>query len=365
MPQSQSPEPAALVEIATEVADRLLAPLAGAVDREEASAADNLRILAEAGLLGLTVPAAYGGVGATVGTVRDCLALLASGCGTTAFVLFQHLGFCGQIARGENEALKAGLLPALAAGRAFGTLAFSHLRRPDSPVTVVESANGCVFHGRGPWATGWGLADELLLAGTLPDGRFLWAVTPARESEALLVSAPMRLCAASASHTVSLTLRGLFVPREQYVRTSTREQLMADTHTGMLTHCMLSLGATRASVRLLREQGAARSLAFVEAAAATLEAEAERARTRVHHLAGNAEAADHGDQVLQVRSRCIDLGVRATHAAVVATGGAANSLEHPAQRLYREALLYSVTALTPDLQRDTLKRLLQPYEVPG
>ena len=44
--------------------------------------------------------------------------------------------------------------------------------------------------------------------------------------------------------------------------------------------------------------------------------------------------AFRADPALRViRAWCIDLGVRAAQAAVIASGGGANSLEHPAQRL--------------------------------
>jgi len=62
---------------------------------------------------------------------------------------------------------------------------------------------------------------------------------------------------------------------------------------------------------------------------------------------------------LQARSWCVELGVRAAHAAVIASGGAANSLDHPAQRLFREAMLYTLTGLTGELQAAVLGRLVR------
>ena len=61
-----------------------------------------------------------------------------------------------------------------------------------------------------------------------------------------------------------------------------------------------------------------------------------------------------------LRARCIDLGMRAAHAAVTAGGGAANGLDHPAQRLFREAMVYTLVAQTRDLRVATLDRLTRP-----
>ena len=55
------------------------------------------------------------------------------------------------------------------------------------------------------------------------------------------------------------------------------------------------------------------------------------------------------------------LGVRAALAAVTARGGAANRRDHPAQRLYREAMLYALTQQTPELQRAILDEAIRPW----
>ncbi|HJP83191.1 MAG TPA: acyl-CoA dehydrogenase family protein, partial [Fimbriimonadaceae bacterium] len=60
---------------------------------------------------------------------------------------------------------------------------------------------------------------------------------------------------------------------------------------------------------------------------------------------------------LEVRAWAIDLAVRCAHAAITASSGAANSTSHPAQRVYREALVYTVSAQTPAIMEATLDRL--------
>src|SRR5438105_1495263 len=136
---------------ARQIAAAVLAPHAEAVDRAGVVPVDNIRRLAAAGLLGLVVPEAYGGLGAPGRVVRDFQELLASACGVTTFVVFQHFGLCGQLARCANETLKAELLQVLATGERFGTIAFSHLRRPGPPVVRVEEDDeGFLFNGVAP-----------------------------------------------------------------------------------------------------------------------------------------------------------------------------------------------------------------------
>src|SRR5436305_5792283 len=122
-----------LIEHAHAIASQFLAPRAARADQATEPPVEQIRHLAEAGLLGLTTPPGYGGRGASPKVVRDCLAAVAAGCGVTAFVTFQHLVGCRHIAEGDNGPLKQRLLPELAGGRRLCSLAFSHLRRPGPP----------------------------------------------------------------------------------------------------------------------------------------------------------------------------------------------------------------------------------------
>ena len=344
-----------LVERAHAIASRFLAPRATRADRATPPPIEQIHELAEAGLLGLTTPQEYGGLGAPSHVVRDSLAAVAAGCGVTAFVYFQHLVGCRHLAGSANGSLKERLLPALAGGRRFCSLAFSHLRRPGPPILCARAEGGAwVFDGTAPWMTGWGLADEVLLAGTLPDGRSAWVVAPLVESEALRASPAMRLCAMNASATVSLSCRRLRIEAERQVKAMTPEELEGDTAGAILFFTALSLGVARAAVELLRAGDPDGPLA---GAAIALDREMAAARAAVNRWDDPATPVSRRADVAALRAWCIDLGVRAAHAAVAGSGGAANRLDHPAQRLFREAMVYTLVAQTPDLRVATLDRV--------
>ena len=148
----------------------------------------------------------------------------------TAFVYFQHLGGCRHLA-GQRQRVLEGAAAAGAGRRAAVLLA--GLLPPASPGAADPLRPGrraaWVFDGTAPWMTGWGLADEVLLAGTLPDGRSAWVVAPLVESETLRASPPMRLFAMNASATVSLSCRRLRIEAERHVKAMTPEELEGDT----------------------------------------------------------------------------------------------------------------------------------------
>lgn len=103
----------------------------------------------------------------------------------------------------------------------------------------------------------------------------------------------------------------------------------------------------------------ARRSAGLADVAASLEQRIAAARDEVNRAAALAGSPEAGDAARSARARCVELGVRAAHAAVTASGGAANLLDHPAQRIFREAMVYTLTAQTSDLQTATLARLVR------
>ncbi|WP_433927316.1 acyl-CoA dehydrogenase family protein [Sorangium cellulosum] len=353
-------DPGVLVERARRLAALVLAPAANATDQAEAVPREHLRALADAGLLGVATPARHGGHGAPARVAREVLEILAGACGVTAFVQMQHAtAACPLIARGDNEALKERVLPRLAAGERFCTVGFSHVRRPGPPMVRVEPDGDHVrLHGTVPWLTGHGIADDAVIAGALPDGRLMYVLTSLQAGDSIEVSPPLRLSAMNASATVSLTLRDLRVGPEQVIATVTREQQAARDVAGLLTPSALSLGVAGAAAALLADLAERRGSAHLAGAARTFDDEREAARAEVNEWAERPEAEGYGEHAVRVRAWCIDLGVRAAHAAVAATGGSANLLDHAAQRLFREAMLYSLTAQTRDLQAVTVQRLL-------
>jgi len=62
---------AALLARAREIADQVLAPRAQETDQAGGLPLENVRVLAEAGLLGMSVPVEYGGQGAPGRAVRE------------------------------------------------------------------------------------------------------------------------------------------------------------------------------------------------------------------------------------------------------------------------------------------------------
>ena len=62
--------------------------------------------------------------------------------------------------------------------------------------------------------------------------------------------------------------------------------------------------------------------------------------------------------LVAARAESLELGVRAATALVASVGGRAMASVHPAQRLLREAVFFTIQAQTPALRRATLAQLV-------
>ena len=103
----------------------VLAPHADELDRARRFPRENLKALGQGGVLGLLVPAQYGGAGAGIQEMAVVLEKMAQACASTAMVTLMH--YCGTavLAAKGNDKLKEDLFPAVARGQHITTLAFS------------------------------------------------------------------------------------------------------------------------------------------------------------------------------------------------------------------------------------------------
>lgn len=348
--------------------------MAEAVFRPQAEAADqgtiqgivgaNIRLLADAGYFGLGIAPERGGMGADEATRREFTELMASACGVTAFTQQQLHAGGGFVGGGRSEELKAELLPEFAAGRNLCGVAFSHLRRPGPPMLRAERADGGFrLNGIAPWVTGWSLLDSFILGATVAvDGSHLFAYVPKAGNEDALTPGPViPLAVMNASDTLEITVGELFVPDAHVLSERPADALKRGDFCGITGHVFLPLGCARGSVHYLRTLADKRGRDTLNAVADEFAREIDAVRHEALTWSGAcAELPDYKEHALHARASAILLAERAAHATVTATGGSAHLLSSPPQRLFREAMFYTTTAQTPDVQSGTLDLLLSP-----
>lgn len=310
---------------------------APAVDAAGRLPREVLQELGQLGLYRLALDTELGGTAASPPELWDISEALAGACGTTNFVQAQHQGAIGFVLRSSNQPLVAAVLPRLLSGERLCGVAFAHLRRPDSPVHVRQDGEHLVFDGEAPWFTGWGVFEDVVLAGRQADGVDVYALV-ALDTPGIGGGEPVALSAINASSTVSLALENVRVPATQKLIQQTRAEMAQRDFRSQLGYAALPLGLAREACRVIEQQRPG------EPSAAHFLRCADQLRSRALSWSGDEDAA------LQIRTEANLLAHRAAQAAVITVGGRANQLRHPACRLVREASFYFLTQLNESLR---------------
>jgi len=330
-------------------------PRAGQIDQDLGALKLALEEMGDRGLLGLRIPEDWGGAGLPTVEFRRFQEASARASGALAFLESQHQSACSLMTRSGNKALREKFLPLLARGETTSGIAFAHLRRAGPPaLRATPEAGGFTLTGALPWITGWGIFTHCVTAATLPDGRILFALHELGDSPELKASSPLKLAAMEVTQTISAEARGLKIPEGDVLDIQSANWIQENDRFAVALQSPLILGCARAAVDVLEEESARRSHPRMAAAARRLGEELGQVREEAYRAMDERTDFEKG---LRARSAAIELAVRAAHAAVIASAGAGNLMTHSAQRVYREALAFSVLALTPPLQEATLDRL--------
>jgi len=124
-----------------EFSRKVIAPSAAERDRTKEFPADNLKKMAELGLLGMMVPPEYGGEGADTISYVLALSEIAYSCAATAVVMSVHNSIvCESILRFGSEDQKTTYLPKLAAGEMLGAFGLTEPEAGSDPVSQITTA---------------------------------------------------------------------------------------------------------------------------------------------------------------------------------------------------------------------------------
>lgn len=225
---------------------------------------------------------------------------LAGACGLTTFVFLQHVA-----------ALR--YAPAL---EGLAGIALAHLHYPEAPVKASHHR----LQGVAPWFTGWGLLEHVVVGAQTEHGPWLYLVA----TEKAAASEPLGLCAMGASATVSLTFHD--VPAQPLRPFDKESEPWID-----LRDAALPLGAASEALKNIQP--------------GRLHEQRDDLRRRLYKPE---------EPPRELRLEAIDLGLRATQANLILAGGRGNRLDHPAQRLAREALFYALMAGQKEALVETL-----------
>jgi len=327
-----------------------VAPRAEAIDQDPAALEEALALLGRHEALALRRPHEFGGPALEGPDYARFQEATARASGALAFLQTQHQSAGAMLAACENQALRRAYLPRMGSGARRLGIGFGHLRRPGAPVvTVSEAPGGYRFRGELPWVTGAGFFPEFVGAGLLPDGRAVFAVLPLVEAEGVTLGPPAELAVMQVTRTVTVGLSDAFAPMARVVAVREPGWIHAVDRLSVRSRAHQALGCAQAGLDAL-ERVASRS----PGAPAALEAlRGELASCRAAVFGGPPS----GTSDLEVRAWAIELAARVGLAAVACASGSGVLRDRAPQRVYREALAYTVLGQSAEVRDATLARL--------
>jgi butyryl-CoA dehydrogenase len=152
--------------LAAEIAQREIAPYVAQWDRDHTFPRELYTKLTDAGIMGIIVPEAYGGVGADYVSYALAIEELARVDAGTAVTVSVHSMICAAVARLGSDAQKERWLPKLATGDTIAGFALTESDAGSDAASLRSTArrngDGFVLNGRKQWCTNGSYCDVVM-----------------------------------------------------------------------------------------------------------------------------------------------------------------------------------------------------------
>lgn len=363
-------EQQAAKELAARVAREHLAPRAAEIDRSEDGVAETLSKIGEAGFLGISIPAMYGGSALDTFSLVLVLEELARGSASMALCCLAHAAACRAIAKGGTEDLKDGLLPHLVQGTSLAALTV-HEAGSGAVSTLIETeairqGDYYVVNGSKVFATNGAYADYFVtLVRTDP------AKGPAgisflvieRGTEGFTVGAHHRRMGLNGTGSRELFFDGCRVPTGHLLgmEGAGLELLLSVVReVGMPGMAAIALGlseaALEAAILHARQRTLGREVLGAKGAIRDMVAEmstlVSAVKASLYCAATNAGTISP----FQAKLLATETALRVTDLALQVHGGHGYSSEFPVERYYRDARGLKLHFMTSEILRETIAR---------
>lgn len=356
---------------------KVVKPKAREVDETYEFNWDAVRKGGPLGLLGLSIPEAYGG--SNVDMISSSIAMeeLGWGCGSTALAFTAHNGLgTAPIALYGSEELKSKWLPLLADGKhKLGALALTEPGAgSDIQGGVITKAekqgNEWVINGAKMWCTNAGIAEYIItLVRTDPKGgsKSLSMILVPTDSKGLTIAPAEKKMGLHGSPTHAVTYDNVRVPLGNLVGPEGRglQQTLSTLDAGRISIGAISVGLAQAAMEAAVDYARQRK-AFGQAIAefqaiqfklSNMAMEIELARTMIYKAAWlKDEGRPYNKEAAIAKLYATEMAERVCYDAIQIHGGFGYSSEYHVERMYRDARLMTIGEGTSEIQRLVIAR---------
>ncbi len=368
-------EAKALLDLTTEIARDELAPKAAAYEAQSRFPREEVRLLGEAGILGLPYDERYGGGGQPYVVYLQVVEELARVWATVAETVSVHTLACFPLAAYGSDEQRDRWLPDMVGGQLLGAYCLSEPGAGSdagSLSTRAELEESCYrVTGTKAWITHGGVADfyNLLVRTGVEGPKGISCLLAPADTPGVTAAAPERKMGFKASPTAQIVLEDAQVPAERLIGQEGQgfAIAMAALDGGRLGIAACAVGLAQAALdaavayaRERRQFGHPiidfQGISFLLADMAT-----GVAAGRSLYL-GAARRRDaglpFGPQAAMAKLFCTDMAMRVTTDAVQVHGGYGYVEDYPVERYMREAKVLQIVEGTNQIQRMVIGREL-------
>jgi alkylation response protein AidB-like acyl-CoA dehydrogenase len=368
-------------DVARRIAQEKIAPSAEHFDRVGEFPLENIQLLGENGLMGIEVPAEYGGAGMdAIGYVLAMFEIAAADCAHSTIVSVNNTLYCNGLLKNGTEAQKHKYVTPIASGQAIGAYALTEPQSGSDASAMrtraVLSADGShyVVNGKKSWITSGPVARYIMLfALTDPDkgakGISAFIVDTQREGFSRGKVEPKLGIRASATCEIEFTDYKL--PVEDRIGEEGRgfAIAMGVLDAGRIGIAAQAVGLARAayeaSVAYARERKSfgqpIASFQMIQAKIADMKCRLEAATLLTLKAAWAKQqslttGARFSTEASMAKLYASEAAMFITHQAVQIHGGMGYSKEMPLERYFRDAKITEIYEGTSEIQRLVIAR---------
>ncbi|HEU5297922.1 MAG TPA: acyl-CoA dehydrogenase family protein [bacterium] len=360
---------------AADFAAREIAPLAAELDHSGAFPRELIRKAADAGLLGMTVPEAYGGAGLdAVSYVVAQEELARASAGVQTIITVNNSLVCDPIVHFGSEAQRKRYLPALASGRSLGCYC---LTEPSSGSDAMSLRTGArlegeswILNGTKAFVTNAVEADVCLVyarSGPEPGAKGVSAFIVEKSFPGVRVGKVEKKLGIKCSSTAEIILENARVPKENVLGEIGQGGRIAlgTLDGGRLGIAAQAVGIARASLDASRAYARERrqfgrvigEFQAVQWMLADMATRIEAARLLMYRAAWlRSQDRPHAREASMAKLFASETAMWASHKAVQIHGGYGYIQEYPAERYFRDAKITEIYEGTSEVQRIIIGR---------
>jgi alkylation response protein AidB-like acyl-CoA dehydrogenase len=375
---STNEEESLMLAVVRELVAEKVAPRAAEIDESGEFPWDIKELFARNDLLGVPIPAEYGGLGGTFLTYVKVVEEIAKACASSSLIVaVQELGMLPIMIAGTQEQ-KERFLPKIASGEHLAAYALTEVSSGSDALgsmrtRAVKKDDAYVLDGQKIWITNGSVADVVcVFAVTDPaaGSRGVSAFVVEKGTPGFVVGKKEKKMGIRGSPTVELSFAGCEVPAanrlgEEGEGFKIAMKVLDKSRPGIAAQALgIAAGALEYATNYAKERlafgkpiGQHQGVGFM---LADMKTEVESARLLLYEAARRCDAGgpDVTLWAAMAKLKCGDVAMSVTTDAVQVLGGFGYSSDYPVERMMRDAKITQIYEGTQQIQRLVISRSL-------